>query len=121
MKETCIPSLRTSMLREWRVTRTIVLQARSFTCKPESLVHGGPQVLGVSRNKRSRPIGVRATEERVRMPAFEMERDRIRNRCVWVHGSEDFHDFGLNIRILHALDAQREITLNIVRISEGSA
>jgi hypothetical protein len=51
----------------------------------------------VTGKERRGPVGVGAAEERVRVPAFEMERDRIRDGGVGVHGSEDFHDLLLNI------------------------
>jgi hypothetical protein len=47
--------------------------------------------------ERRRPVGVRAAEERVRVPAFEIKRDRIRNGGVGVHSSKDFHDLLPNI------------------------
>jgi len=60
----------------------------------------------VAGKERKGPVGVGATEERVRVPALEMERDRIRDCSIGVYGSEDFHNFLLNIRISHALDAK---------------
>jgi hypothetical protein len=60
----------------------------------------------VAEKERKGPVGVGAMEERVRVPALEMERDRIRDCSIGVYGSEDFHNFLLNIRISHALDAK---------------
>jgi len=51
----------------------------------------------VTRKERRGPVGVGAAEERVCVPAFEMERNRIRDGGIGVHGSEDFHNFLLNI------------------------
>jgi hypothetical protein len=60
----------------------------------------------VAGKERKGPVGVGATEERVCIPALEMECDRIRDCSIGVHGLEDFHNFLLNIQILHALDAK---------------
>ena len=88
-----------------RSFRTIILEARSLTCKPQPLVNGRAQVILVRRDERCSHIRIRSAEQRIRVPSRKEEIRWCRDSRVREHETQNPEYFGLYLGVGECFNA----------------
>lgn len=89
-------SLASPARQRYRI-HTIVLEARCFSCKPQSLVHRRAKIILMRRNERRRDIRVRTSEKRVAVPTREEKVCGRWDGGIWEHKFQDLQALFLHL------------------------